>query len=217
MKNFLKKYYIIIIILFIFILVPIIRKTISLRNQTLSENKILQHSAPLDPATLKAYKERLEILKRNFNYDYDEFEKDGLYIHKNQTTDNSYNRNYLSVTVGSDGNLCLESNYFGEDWIFHTRVQVKIGDTVYETENISISDPNNLENNGSGSVWEKILYTNGRDNGIIKAIAESGDAIIKVRFTGGSGLKDITLSKKDQQAIKDSYEIADLIRKVGNN
>jgi len=168
-----------------------------------------------EQAALEADKKRLEVLKNNFNYEYDEFENKGWYTHKNQTTDNSWNRIFLKVPVSSLGYGYLESDYYGDNWIFHTRVEVKIGDAtyVYRTEDIPSFDPNNHRANSS-SVWETVSYTAGRDNGIVKAIAESGDAIIRVRFAGGERIKDITLSKRDQQAIKDSYELLQLIERT---
>jgi hypothetical protein len=39
---------------------------------------------------------------------------------------------------------------------------------------------------------------------------------VKVRFNGDHGVKDFTLSKRDQQAIKDAYQLSDLITKVGD-
>ena len=172
--------------------------------------------ASLDPETRKIMEDRLMVLKKNFNYKYDEFEKKGWYIHKNQTVQNSYNRNYLGVMVNNVGYAYLESNYYGSSWIFHTGVEVKIGDTVYKTEDIPSYDKNNVRIILSGAVSETISYTAGRDNGVLEAIAKSGENIVRVRFSGSDNVKDITLSQKDKEAIKDSYELAELIKKLGD-
>lgn len=170
----------------------------------------------LDPATRKIMEDRLVVLKKNFNYKYDEFEKKGWYTHKDQTVQNSYNRNYLGVMVNNVGYAYLESNYYGSSWIFHTGVEVKIGDTVHKTEDIPSYDKNNVRTVLSGDVSEIISYTSGKDNGVLQAIATSGENVVRVRFSGNENIKDITLSQKDKQAIKDSYELFELIKKLGD-
>jgi hypothetical protein len=158
----------------------------------------------------------LADLKTKFKYTYDEFDKKGWYENKSQVTNITYDKSILRVRVNNVGYAYLESQYYGDDWIFHTHVEVKIGDTVYQTEDIPTYDKNNAHSNTGGSVWEVVAYTADRDNGIMKAIAESGDAVIKVRFAGGEGHYDMTLSKRDQQAIKDAYQLSQLIIKVGD-
>ncbi|MFA6430451.1 MAG: hypothetical protein WC229_00975 [Candidatus Paceibacterota bacterium] len=220
MKNKLKRFIeknkvisAIIILLCIIIFIALIsNKTTVDVSQTPSVNV-----TPVKKIVSEADKERLEVLKKNFNYDYDEFEKKGWYQHKDQIANNSFDRTFLKVIVNSSGYSYLADQYYGDDWIFHTRVEVLVGDKKYQTSDIPFYDPNSSHTNGSGSVWELISYTADRDNGIIKAIVENSDDTVKVRFTGGEGIKDITLSKKDQQAIKDSYELARLIKEASDN
>ncbi len=174
-------------------------------------------AAPVDPAKLATDKARLAELKTKFNYKYDEFEKKGWYEAKSQVVANTFNTQMLKVNVNNKGYSYLEDQYYGDDWLFHTHVEVKIGDAIYKSDDVETFDPNNSQNNSGGSVWENISYTADRDNGIIKAIAESGDTPIKVRYTGGSGgVKDFTLTKRDQQAIKDAYELSNLIISTGD-
>ena len=172
--------------------------------------------APVDPAVLEADKKTLADLKTKFKYTYDEFEKKGWYEAKTQNVDNTWNKQVLKVYVNNVGYAYLSDQYYGESWIFHTRVEVKIGDTVYKSDDIPTYDSDNSTHNSGGSVWESLSYTGGRDNGIIKAIAESGDAAVLVRFTSDQGQKDFTLAKRDQEAIKDAYELSNLIIKVGD-
>ena len=185
--------------------------------QTRKDISAIANPVPVDPAVLEADKKRLTVLKTKFNYKYDEFEKIGWYENKNQTSENSWNRKLLRVLVNSEGYAYLEDRYYGDDWIFHTYAKVIVGGETYESTSISITDSNNSEYNGSGSVWERISYTGGRDNGIIKAIAESGDNAVKVRFVGNQSVSDFVLADRDQQAIKDAYELSELIKKIGTN
>lgn len=173
-------------------------------------------SAPLDPVALEAGKKRLAELKTKFSYEYDEFQKTGWYSAKSQVVGNTFDDAVLRIHVNHVGYMYISDQYYGDNWIFHTHVEVKVGDTLYKSADIPSYDPSNTTNNSSGSVWEFISYTNGRDNGIINAIAKSGDTSIKVRFSGGQGVHDFTLTKRDQQAIKDAYELSELIKKIGN-
>jgi hypothetical protein len=170
----------------------------------------------VDPAIMEADRKKLEDLKTKFNYQYDEFDSKGWYFHKTQVVQNTFDKKVLKVYVNNSGYAYLTDQYYADDWLFHTRLEVKIGDTVYKTDDIPTYDSNNSTEIGSGSIWENISYTAGRDNGIIKAIAESGTTPIKVRFAGDHGVYDMTLSERDRQAIKDAYELAELIKKVGD-
>lgn len=223
MKKLFVKHYIILILLITAIGIPIISKVLSGAKKETGVNQNAQNiqnvanTVPEKPVVSEADKRRLEVLKTKFNYKYDEFEKKGWYENKNQTAKNSFNRKLLQVRVNSVGYAYLEDQYYGDDWIFHTRVKVIVGDNTYESDDIPTYDKNNNEFNGSGSVWENISYTSNRDKGIIKAIADSGDNIVKVRFVGSQSVSDFILTGIDQQAIKDAYELSELIKKIGAN
>ena len=186
-------------------------------NGTSTTDNQSQISTPTDPAVLAADKNRLAELKTKFNYTYDQFQKVGWYQNKSQADVNTtFNKEMLSMMVNDTGYAYLEDQYYGSDWIFHTRVEVSIGGIVYKSVDVPTYDPKNATQNASGSVWERISYVNGKDNGVIKAIAESGNTPVSVRFAGEHGVYDFTLSSRDQQAIEDAYELSTLIKEVGN-
>jgi hypothetical protein len=173
-----------------------------------------------DEKTIKQNKEALEKLKQNFIFESDEFKGGGWYTHKNQTVDKTYNRTYLGTQVSADGYIYLSSHYYDSSsrylsshWIFHKKVLVKIGATVLETDEISALSNDQSRDYGSGSIWEVNHYTKNRDNGIIKLIAENYDKEIKVRFVGKYDI-DIVLADQDKVAIKESYELSELLRKT---
>lgn len=159
-------------------------------------------------------KKKLEVLKKNFNFKKDEFNNSAWYCHKNQTVNNSWNRKCLITHINSDGYIYLEDQFYSDDWIFHTSIQVKIGENIYNSSVVETYEENNKTENSGGSVWENISYTDSKDNGIIKAIAESSNRPIKVRFVGKQYNSDFTLSNKDKKAIKEGYELAYLIKKL---
>jgi hypothetical protein len=215
-------------IIITFFILLVIGSAIPEKNQTAVQPVLENQQTPIansskmpttvsaDPALLEADKNRLAELKNKFNYAYDEFEKIGWYENKTQVVANTFNKKMLRVRVNNAGYAYLEDQYYGDDWIFHTRVAVKIGDVVYTSDDIPSYDSDNHKNNSGGSVWEQISYTGGRDNGVIEAIAKSGDASVLVRFAGDQGVSDFTLAARDQQAIKDAYELSNLIKKIGN-
>lgn len=157
-------------------------------------------------------KKRLEILKKKFNFKRDEFNDSEWYANKKQA--DTYGK-CLMVHVNSDGYIYLEDQYYAEDWIFHTRIEVKIGENVYKSENVETYSEDNKTTNDGGSVWENISYTGNKDNGIIKAIAESGNMAVKVRFVGRQYNSDFTLANRDKQSIKEGYELSELLKKIG--
>jgi len=113
--------------------------------------------------------------------------------------------------VDSRGDIYLESQYYADDWLFHTRIEVKIGDKIFKSKDVPLFSANNIHEPSGDIIWENVTYTD--DNGIIKAIAESGNTPVKVRFIG-KYYDDFTLSSKDKQAIKDSYELSQLIKQA---
>ena len=172
---------------------------------------------PLDPNQIKEMMSRIEVLKNSFIYNKDDFDTIGWYLHKNQTIDNITNRNCLRAHVKGTGYIYLEDHYFSTEWLFHTSLQISINGKVWTSETIETYDKNNKQTNNSGFIWEMIDYIGGRDNGILKAIADNGEAEIKVRFNGRQRNEDFILSDTDKKAIKDSYELSELINKVGNH
>lgn len=156
-------------------------------------------------------KKAFENLKRKFTYKKDEFKDIGFYTHKTWGK-NWKNRCTLTSDVNSSGYVWLNSNYSREDWLFHTRIIVKIGDETIRSEEVPTYSDNHRTDNAGGRVWEVITYND--DKGILKAIAENSDKKIKVRFEGDKYYHDVTLSSKDKLALKDCYELGQLIKKM---
>jgi hypothetical protein len=155
--------------------------------------------------------EHLAALKKRFVFNPDKIRGGGAYVPRSQTADNSFDRSYLGAEVLDGGDVALKSHYTGEDWIFHTRVLARVGSQVIETADVPTYDALNNRYNGSGVVWEVILFTNGRDNGLLEAIATHPNDTIRVRMIGES-MKEFILSARDKNAIRDSYELAQLLR-----
>lgn len=168
------------------------------------EAKILQEEKAKNEA-------EFNVLKKKFTFKKDEFNGNGWYTHK--TFVNSNYRKTLKAYVRDNGYIYLESQWYDEDWIFHTHIQVKAGENVVTTNTIESYDEHNVHQNDGGVVWENISYVNGGDNGVIDAITKA-DKAVKVRFVGQKFHRDIVLPTKDQVAIKESQKLAELIKSL---
>jgi hypothetical protein len=153
----------------------------------------------------------LITLKMRFVYDPDRIHGGGVYVPRGQTSDSSFNRSYIGAEVMDDGDVALESHYAGHAWIFHTRVSARIGSRVIETADVPTDDPMNHRYNGSGLVWEVITFIHGGDNGLLEAIAAHPNDPVRVRMIGEK-IKEFALSARDKNAIRDSYQLAHLLR-----
>jgi hypothetical protein len=163
--------------------------------------------------TLSTPNQALELarLKKKFVFKADKIYGGGWYTHRSQTVDDTFNRTYLYAPVNDKGDVYLETQYYGDDWIFHTQVVVRIGSDVLESASIPSYDPAISHDNSGGSVWEHIAFTDGRDHGILEAIARNADKPILVRLVGKYD-KEFSLSARDKYAIRDSFELAILLR-----
>lgn len=141
----------------------------------------------------------------------DEFKNLTFYTHKRF---GKYwpNRKTLTCGLNSDGYIWLNSNYFSENWLFHTMVTVLIGDEKFSTQNVERYESNNRTQIGNGKIWEVITYEN--EGQILEKIANSNEKTIKVRFHGKEFYDDIVLSKKDIEAISDSWKFSIIIKSM---
>ena len=153
----------------------------------------------------------LTTLKKRFVFDPDRIHGGGVYVPRSQTSGNSFNRTYIGAEVIDDGDVALQSHYTGHDWILHTRVIANVGSQVIVTADVPASDPMNHRYKASGVVWELITFVHGGDNGLLEAIATHPKAVVRVRMIGEE-TKEFVLSSRDKNAIRDSYELAHLLR-----
>jgi hypothetical protein len=168
-----------------------------------------------DTAERKRALQQLAELKRKFDFEADKIYGGGIYTPSSQATDYTFNKSYLGVRIDSHGNVYPESHYYGDEWIFHSKVVAKVGGAVLESDDIPSYDHAVHHFSGSGSVWETISFVGGRDNGIFEAVAKSSDEPIIVRFIGRDGYKEFNLSARDRNAIRDGYRLATLLQENG--
>ena len=140
----------------------------------------------------------------------------------------SLSRKRIEPVVTSSGTIFLRSVYRDRDWIYHDHVIVRIGDQEYvsdalpatssdvtrrETRRQSSSDRRRGRYDEDRYVSETVRYRGGSDNGIVRAIAEAGDAKVAMRLAGGPRVFDKILSNDEKRSFADAMEQATLLRR----
>jgi len=165
---------------------------------------------------LESDRKLLADAKKNFVFEGDEFTGGGWYKHKLWDINKILHKTLLTANVNQDGYAYLVSNYYGDDWIFHESITVKIDDRVIDSDVVPTYEKNNVHENTGGSVWETIHFTEERDNRILSSIGANPEKTIKVRLNGRNYHKDYALSKNDKQAIADCAFLSELIKSVND-
>ena len=140
----------------------------------------------------------------------------------------SLSRKRIEPVVTSSGTIFLRSVYRDRDWIYHDHVIVRVGDREYvsdalpatspdvtrrETRRQSSSDRRRGRYDEDRYISESVRYRGGSDNGIVRAIAEAGDAKVTVRLAGGPRVFDKTLSNDEKRLFAEAMELATLLRR----
>jgi hypothetical protein len=142
----------------------------------------------------------------------------------------SRSRKRIEPVVTSSGTIFLRSVYRDRDWIYHDRVIVRVGDQEYESAALAATSPDvtRRESRRESSsdrrrgrytedryISETVRYRGNSDNGIVRAIAEAGDAKVTMRLAGGPRVFDKTLSDDEKRLFAEAMELATLLRQRG--
>ena len=134
----------------------------------------------------------------------DKFDQTVTYRHKNYNYYNNQNGTTLCANI-QDGTIFANSVYVDDDWIFHKSFIVKVGE---KTEEFDGKDTTNVVND----VIEDV-YLNATDsNRLLNLIASADPKVpIMVRLLG-KYRKDFTLRSSHRQALKDTWELYQLLK-----
>ena len=125
----------------------------------------------------------------------------------------SFVRPYIELLGGTSPSIRLVYNYNGDDWVFFESVGILVDGKEY-IKGFSYFDVE--RDTAWGSVFEYIdRVITQEDLEMLREIADSEETI--VRFAGKNYKKDITLSSKDKQAIKDCLLVYDGWTMQGKN
>lgn len=151
---------------------------------------------------------RLELAFDKEKTAYDRYVQ---YIHKKQNQQNALGRSFIKVHLDERGTLYLSSNYFGKSLLNHYALRVYDGDISAKTDSIPVGSQENHQSDFLDFKWEKVLYTNGKDNGVIQFIALNADRKLKAVFIGRQQ-QFFELASWDKQAVKDAVMLSELLQ-----
>jgi hypothetical protein len=131
-----------------------------------------------------------------------------LYLSKSK----SWNRSFLQVNLDERGELFLTSNYMGKDWLRHTSIKIYDEELQSKSPEVPLNDPNNRESDFLDYKWEKVSYTNGKSDSVIKFIVDNINRDLKCVYIG-ENYYYIILEEINKEAIKDAYNLSNAIRR----
>ena len=161
---------------------------------------------------LDSLKIKIEKLEKNFVKEKTEFDRYTQYIHKRQEFKRRWNKSFLQIHLDERGELYLSSNYYGEQWLDHTGIRVYDDDIQAKTEKIPLDNVLNHRSDFLDTKWEKVSYTDGKDDGVIQFIAEHADRNLKAVFLG-KRYYYIILEDYDKKAIKDALALSGMLKR----
>ncbi|MDO8996888.1 MAG: hypothetical protein Q7U77_09680, partial [Sediminibacterium sp.] len=169
-------------------------------------------------AGLKTQKEdaikTIKKLTPKFIKKVDEFRDVTFYTHK--TFGRYYpNRKTLCAEVNSNGDLNLTSNYYSEDWLFHTKFILLVNGEKAESPTVETFSENNRTDNSGGEIWENVYYGTQNDSSVQNVLIlldTNKGKTAKIRFIGREHYDDATLRQSDVTAILESYYLAKAIK-----
>lgn len=163
-------------------------------------------------AKLDSLKVQIAELEKPFQKEKTEFDRYTQYIHKRQNFERAWDRSYIKVHLDERGEIYLSSNYHGEKWLNHTALRVYDQGDDAKTEEIPVGSVDNHRSDFMDSVWEKVTYRDGKDNGVMEFIANNTDRRLKAVFLGDEYYY-IILETYDKDAVKSALELSKALKK----
>lgn len=154
----------------------------------------------------------IAALEMNFKQERTEFDSFIQYIPKSLSMGKSWNKSFLQVNLDERGEIFLTSHYMGKDWLKHTSIKVYDEELQCKTPEVALDDPNNRESDFLDYKWEKVAYTNGKSDEVIKFIAEHADRDLKCVYIG-QNFYYIILEDFNKEAIKNSWLLSNAIKR----
>jgi len=154
---------------------------------------------------------RLNELESMFSKEKTEYDRFTQYIHKRQNFERRWNQSFIQLHLDERGELYISSNYYGEQWLNHVGLRVYDGVFQAKTDSVTLTDPNNHHSEFMDTHWEKVSYSNGKDNGVIQFIADNAERNLKAVFLG-QRMYFIVLEQFDKQAVKDALALSNALK-----
>ena len=185
----------------------------ALKMKAVIGNSYYQEMIAASEETMKILENELTVLKAQFRYTPGEAGRPGIYEHRRQTPETSWNRTYLKINLNDAGEVWLSSQYYGKEWIDHTSLRVYDSGLYVLSDTIPLSDPWNRKVEDMGDRWETIEFREGTDAGIMAFIADNYQNPLKARFNGRK-FHYIVLETYDRDAIHYGWRLAQLLKEM---
>lgn len=149
-----------------------------------------------------------EAIKGRFALEKDTaYQEVGNYMWPTQVVEKNLHRSYLRFQVSEQGAMSMTSIYCGSSNIHHLAVKIIAPDgTFAETPTSNDS----YETTDLGEKIEKADYLLGQDGDVMRFIYFNHDKNLKVEYMGGAKYTT-TLSAADRQALKETYELSQVL------
>jgi len=154
---------------------------------------------------------KIARLETSFDKEKTEFDRYVQYIHKKQNKQNAVGRSFIKVHLDERGTLCLSSNYFGKSLLNHYALRVYDGDMSATTDSVTVGSQENHQSDFLDYKWEKVLYLNGRDKGVIEFIANNANRDLKAVFIGRQQ-QFIVLAAGDKEAVREAFTLSAVLK-----
>lgn len=122
-------------------------------------------------------------------------------------------RSCIYPEVGANGALVLVSRFVSDSGLYHTDIQVSIGNKTLNSSRVPPYDSRSSRSYLGTQIMEEVRFGRAEDQAIMEALAKSGEQTIKVKFiTGGSYQKEITLPQVYRSLIRDAWLYSQLLK-----
>jgi len=175
-------------------------------NKKINSEFLFRKQEQFDKLTL-----RLNELEMMFNKEKTEYDRFTQYIHKMQNFEHRWNQSFIQLHLDERGELYISSNYYGDQWLNHIGLRVYDGVFQAKTDSVPLTDDNNHHSDFMDTHWEKVSYTNGKDNGVIQFIADNAERNLKAVFLGKRQYF-VVLEQFDKQAVKDALALSNALK-----
>lgn len=175
-------------------------------NQARYEKELIEVDSLYNAATaeLTSLKGRFELHREGKEQTY------ANYIYKGTRRKGEVSRSEVRVHVTENGDLQLTSVYCGGAKLNHTGIKVTMADgSTAQTSPIAYDGGKNYRYKSGGNTIEMVTYNLSQCEEVLQLISSHVGDKCKVEFTGGKQ-HNITLDKLSQEAIANSYRMAQL-------
>jgi hypothetical protein len=183
----------------------------ALKRRNKIANEYHQGVINVSKTLLSGLESRMPELIKDFRFTPGDGSQTGIYEHKRQTVENSWNRTFLKIGLNENGEVWLVSHYYGQSWIDHTSLRVYDKDNYLLTDTIPLGHEWNRKVEDQGDRWETIEFREGSDAGAIAFIADNYQKPVKARLTGKT-FYYIVLESYDKDAIRKGWELAQVLK-----